>query len=229
MRRACIVVGIIGAIVDLVLLMVMSAPAAVEGVGGSSWWITEIILAFVVFMLFYHAHKIKRKEKAQKEAIEFMNKPMMDDSQIMMIEHGELPIVPVAKGDTSVILEEGESMHYLAPAIKYVTKNRAIGRTGGSAGVSVRVAKGVSIRTGSGSSRTIYGEVTESYSGIMALTDKRIVFIHRHAGFEISLSALTAANAFNDSVVVQTKSKTYNFFIARQDLFLAVLSMIING
>lgn len=78
----------------------------------------------------------------------------------------------------------------------------------------------------SGSSRTVYGEVTETYSGAIVLTNRRIVFIHNQAGFECKISALTAVTPVDGSVVVQAGSKTYQFSVARQDLFVSALSMV---
>ena len=105
--------------------------------------------------------------------------------------------LPVVTG-TPVLLEEGEVAHYYAPATKIVTKN----------------------------SRTVYGEVTETYSGAIVLTNRRIVFIHNQAGFECKISALTAVTPVDGSVVVQAGSKTYQFSVARQDLFVSALSMV---
>lgn len=70
------------------------------------------------------------------------------------------------------------------------------------------------------------GEVTETYSGAIVLTNRRIVFIHNQAGFECKISALTAVTPVDGSVVVQAGSKTYQFSVARQDLFVSALSMV---
>ena len=71
-------------------------------------------------------------------------------------------------------------------------------------------------------------EEGEVYSGAIVLTNRRIVFIHNQAGFECKISALTAVTPVDGSVVVQAGSKTYQFSVARQDLFVSALSMV-NG
>lgn len=171
---------------------------------------------------FFSANKVKKQKEARQAAQVARNTPFMEETAISAIAQGELPVVT----GTPVLLEEGEVAHYYAPATKIVTKNKAVGRTGSGAGVRVRVAKGVSVSTGGGSSRTVYGEVTETYSGAIVLTNRRIVFIHNQAGFECKISALTAVTPVDGSVVVQAGSKTYQFSVARQDLFVSALSMV---
>ena len=199
MRIVAIIFGILAAIVDLILVIVSIAVPEV------SLWGWIVVLTIVTVGLFCSANKVKKQKEARQAA-----------------QVGELPVVT----GTPVLLEEGEVAHYYAPATKIVTKNKAVGRTGSGAGVRVRVAKGVSVSTGGGSSRTVYGEVTETYSGAIVLTNRRIVFIHNQAGFECKISALTAVTPVDGSVVVQAGSKTYQFSVARQDLFVSALSMV---
>ena len=179
-------------------------------------------MTIVTVGLFFSANKVKKQKEARQAAQVARNTPFMEETAISAIAQGELPVVT----GTPVLLEEGEVAHYYAPATKIVTKNKAVGRTGSGAGVRVRVAKGVSVSTGGGSSRTVYGEVTETYSGAIVLTNRRIVFIHNQAGFECKISALTAVTPVDGSVVVQAGSKTYQFSAARQDLFVSALSMV---
>ena len=209
MRIVAIIFGILAAIVDLILVIVSIAVPEV------SLWGWIVVLTIVTVGLFFSANKVKKQKEAR-------HTPFMEETAISAIAQGELPVVT----GTPVLLEEGEVAHYYAPATKIVTKNKAVGRTGSGAGVRVRVAKGVSVSTGGGSSRTVYGEVTETYSGAIVLTNRRIVFIHNQAGFECKISALTAVTPVDGSVVVQAGSKTYQFSVARQDLFVSALSMV---
>ena len=202
MRIVAIIFGILAAIVDLILVIVSIAVPEV------SLWGWIVVLTIVTVGLFFSANKVKKQKEARQAAQVARNTPFMEETA------------------TPVLLEEGEVAHYYAPATKIVTKNKAVGRTGSGAGVRVRVAKGVSVSTGGGSSRTVYGEVTETYSGAIVLTNRRIVFIHNQAGFECKISALTAVTPVDGSVVVQAGSKTYQFSVARQDLFVSALSMV---
>lgn len=216
MRIVAIIFGILAAIVDLILVIVSIAVPEV------SLWGWIVVLTIVTVGLFCSANKVKKQKEARQAAQVARNTPFMEENAISAIAQGELPVVT----GTPVLLEEGEVAHYYAPAMKIVTKNKAVGRTGSGAGVRVRVAKGVSVSTGGGSSRTVYGEVAETYSGAIVLTNRRIVFIHNQAGFECKISALTAVTPVDGSVVVQAGSKTYQFSVARQDLFVSALSMV---
>ena len=199
MRIVAIIFGILAAIVDLILVIVSIAVPEV------SLWGWIVVLTIVTVGLFFSANKVKKQKEARQAAQVARNTPFMEETAISAIAQGELPVVT----GTPVLLEEGEVAHYYAPATKIVTKN-----------------KGVSVSTGGGSSRTVYGEVTETYSGAIVLTNRRIVFIHNQAGFECKISALTAVTPVDGSVVVQAGSKTYQFSVARQDLFVSALSMV---
>lgn len=209
MRIVAIIFGILAAIVDLILVIVSIAVPEV------SLWGWIVVLTIVTVGLFFSANKVKKQKEARQAAQVARNTPFMEENAISAIAQGELPVVT----GTPVLLEEGEVAHYYAPATKIVTKNKAVGRTGSGAGVRVRVAKGVSVSTGGGSSRTVYGEVTETYSGAIVLTNRRIVFIHNQAGFECKISALTAVTPVDGSVVVQARDRRHISFQSRDRTF----------
>ena len=192
-----IVAIIFGILAAIVDLILVIVSIAVPEV---SLWGWIVVLTIVTVGLFFSANKVKKQKEARQAAQVARNTPFMEETAISAIAQGELPVVT----GTPVLLEEGEVAHYYAPATKIVTKNKAVGRT----------------------SRTVYGEVTETYSGAIVLTNRRIVFIHNQAGFECKISALTAVTPVDGSVVVQAGSKTYQFSVARQDLFVSALSMV---
>ena len=175
MRIVAIIFGILAAIVDLILVIVSIAVPEV------SLWGWIVVLTIVTVGLFFSANKVKKQKGSQTGGT----------SGQKYAVHGRKRDFSDRTGRTSCCnrdagsFEEGEVAHYYAPATKIVTKNKAVGRTGSGAGVRVRVAKGVSVSTGGGSSRTVYGEVTETYSGAIVLTNRRIVFIHNQAGFRM--------------------------------------------
>ncbi len=82
----------------------------------------------------------------------------MEDSALTLIEQGGLPVIV----GTPVILDEGETAHHYTPAIRSVTKTRVVGHKGGGAGVSVRVAKGVSAVTPAAGSKSYQLAVARS-------------------------------------------------------------------
>lgn len=128
--------------------------------------------------------------------------------------------LPTEYLETPVLMASGETVRYYGAAIYEITKNKAVGRTGGGAGASIRVAKGVTVRSGRSASQTIYGDVTEKYSGEIVLTDHRLVFLHPQKGFEMKLSSLVAVTAAGGSqVVVQAKNKSYTFYLGSPNIF----------
>lgn len=212
------IVGTLAAIVDLVLIIVsVSVPE-------DSMWGAVVILTIVVAGLFFSSTKARKTKKAQKERAATQSRPFMEDSALTLIEQGGLPTIV----GTPVVLEEGEAAHYYAPAIRFVTKNRIVGHTGGGAGVSVRVAKGVSVRTGGGSSQNVRSDVTDDFTGAVVLTNRRLVFLHNQAGFECKLSSVSSVTPLTDSILIQSGVKSYQLSVARSDLFETVLRAVVG-
>ncbi len=67
----------------------------------------------------------------------------------------------------NLLLSNGESCHYSAPATYVKTKNVVVGYSGGSQGVNIRVAKGMSYRVGTSKAAPIRGDVAERTAGIL--------------------------------------------------------------
>lgn len=212
------VMGVLAAIVDLVLIIVsISVPE-------DSVWGAVAVLTVVVIGLFISSTREKNNKKAQKERAAAQSRPFMEGSALALIEQGGLPEIT----GTPVVLEEGEVAHYYAPAIRSVTKNRVVGHTGGGAGVSVRVAKGVSVRTGGGSSQNVRSDVTDDFTGAVVLTNRRLVFLHNQAGFECRLSSVSAVTPLTDSILIQSGAKSYQLSVARSDLFETVFRAVVG-
>lgn len=212
------IVGTLAAIVDLILVIISVT------VPDDSMWGAVVVLTLVVVGLFVSSTKARKAKKTQKERAAAQNRPFMEDSALTLIEQGGLPVIV----GTPVILEEGETAHYYAPAIRSVTKTRVVGHKGGGAGVSVRVAKGVSVRTGGGSSQNVRGDVTDDFTGAVVLTNRRLVFLHNQSGFECRLANVSAVTPAAGSVLIQAGSKSYQVTVARTDLFETVLQSVIG-
>ena len=80
-----------------------------------------------------------------------------ENPQSVLLPDGTLPIVI----DCSLALQDGECCHYSASAKRIIPKEKTVGYTSGSAGVSFRVAKGVTLRTGSSRGSAIKKNVLE--------------------------------------------------------------------
>ena len=116
---------------------------------------------------------------------------------------GTLPVIT-----NSPIARQGETTHLYCQAIRFITKNRVVGRTASTAGVSVRVAKGVSVRTGGIKGHSVYGDVTATHEGEFVLTNKRVIFVHGQHGFQSTLATLDAVSELPDGKVILQKGNT---------------------
>lgn len=111
--------------------------------------------------------------------------------------------------NSPVILAEGEQAVYACRAERVETKNRRIGTTGGGAGASIRVAKGVRIRTGGTGSKSVYGDVEMVHSGEFVVTTDRIVFVTNSRAYEEKLADISAISVDSDCLTIMAGNRNY--------------------
>lgn len=213
----------IGGVLTLVLAGVaalVSATTPAEYKTGIEWGIAAIFLVLAV-LCFWRGSKASARKKAEQED---RNETYMSDQDLQQIQAGELPVL----SSVPVILGDGEQAHFFAPARRYITKKKAVGRTGSGGGISVRVAKGVSLRTGGGASQTVYNDVTDSFVGQVILTNRRIVFLSKQNGFDCKLDAISAITPEGDRLMIQAGAKTYRLTVERQGHFAKALDMVVR-
>ncbi len=198
------------------IITVTTAPEYRVGIE----WVIVLIFAALAGLCFWRGAKSTRKKAANQSA----NKTYMTEQDLQAIQGGVLPVV----SGVPVILAEGEVARFFAPARRYITKTKAIGRTGSGGGVSVRVAKGISVRSGGGASQTVYDDVTDAFAGQVVLTDRRIVFLANQNGFDCKLAAISAITPEGDRIMIQAGSKSYRLTVAQQGHFAKVLEMVVR-
>ncbi len=91
---------------------------------------------------------------------------------------------------SSIMLKKGEASYFEEASDFYQekTKRRVEGR---SSGVSLRVVRGMSVRLGQSAGDVIsYDEIAHNDSGILTITNKRIVFVGNGKCWEILLSKI---------------------------------------
>lgn len=208
--------GAISAILAVVaaLVTLTTVPEYKTGIE----WVIAVIFAVLAILCFWRAMKASAAKKAKLAA----NQTFMTDQDLEQIQAGGLPVLT----GVPVILADGETAHFFGPARRYITKTKAVGRTGSGSGVSVRVAKGVSVRTGGGASRTVYDDVTDSFAGQVVLTNRRIVFLAKQNGFDCKLDAISAIAPEGDRLLIQAGAKTYRLAVAQQGHFAKVLETV---
>lgn len=109
----------------------------------------------------------------------------------------------------TISLKTGEICYFEKPAKSYHQKNAVVGRKSSSAGVSFRVAKGVTFRTGGGGSEYVREVVAEKFDGNLYITNQRIIMLAPKHGFDIPLAKITQLCIHDDGIAVYTGAKCY--------------------
>ena len=146
----------------------------------------------------------------------------MTDNDLALIDSGSLPNV----FGTGIILKANEQAYFNATADLLTSTERVVGHKGSSGGVSVRVARGVSVHSGSHTSTPIYGRVQKTYNGQFVITNERIIFINALKGFEVAVNKITAITPYNDGICIQAGSKAYKIMLPYNDYAIKVLNMM---
>ena len=106
-------------------------------------------------------------------------------------------------GALPFILQKSENLIWVFQDVNYHTMKERIQYVGGSAGISVRVAKGVYLRTGGYKGERISTESLELQDrGMVGITTKHIYFKGTQKGFRIALSKLISVERFSDAIGV---------------------------
>jgi hypothetical protein len=87
-------------------------------------------------------------------------------------------------------------------------ETKTVGYSAGSTGMSVRVAKGVTLRTSGTRGKAIKGMVSVS-SGELVITDKRVIFAGDKKSFAIPLGDLINTTNYNDGFGFSDSKTTY--------------------
>jgi hypothetical protein len=140
------------------------------------------------------------------------------------VENGILPEI-----ESPVLLQKNEVCHIAIDATRLETKVVTTGYTGGSRGVSIRIAKGVSYRVGGYRSRPIKEEVTFRYPGSLVITSKRIVFMATEKGFSIPLNKLDSIDPYQDGIGFQKGATYYLLTMKYPDLVGLIITSAVNN
>lgn len=136
----------------------------------------------------------------------------------------ELPIV----SSSGIMLNPDEVCHYQANASSIRSKNVVTGYTSGSVGMNFRIAKGVSIRTGSSKGAPIRQNVVDSVPGMLYITNQRILFLCSRDAFDKPYSSISAINISDDILLIQFGNKSYCLSVSKPKRLNQILTMAIN-
>lgn len=120
------------------------------------------------------------------------------------IHDGNPPILHAVE----IVLQKGEQAYWSEPA--GILEQRVVGRRyeGGSQGVSIRIAKGVSYRVGSHRGRMVTDKrLLEVSSGSLIVTSKRVIFTGGLKSFDVKLDKVLSVHFADDGMIFTTGSR----------------------
>lgn len=126
----------------------------------------------------------------------------------------------------NISLKNNEICYYSKDATAMHQKNVVVGSVRKSAGASIQIAKGVSIRTGGGASQLIRDNVNECYSGTLYITNHRVILLTQKYGFDIPLNEITQLLFGVDGFQVFYKSKCFTVLTNDVDNICGLFNLI---
>ncbi len=172
-----------------------------------------ILTVFTAYSIYKDITKEKKKQLKKKEAIQEL---------VNNIKSGNIPHIQTR----SIILKSSEYACSEIQTYLIETKNKIVGTSSSNSGISVRMAKGVYLRSGSGGSKKIYNDVTNQYLGNLIITNQRIVFLNDRKGFEIPYKNLTSVFSSDKNLILQSKNKSYSILISNPVIYEELIRVI---
>lgn len=171
-------------------------------------WLIPCTVCFAVIKGAKAANIKRQKQKASEQAaITAQQNALAEIKKQKLADIESLNLIPVAA--PHLLLKQSEIAYIEQPATLTITENKVVGTTGRSSGVSMRVAKGMYVRTGGSGGRKIYDDITTTYDGILSVTNQRISFMQERKAFEIQLSKLTNTTSDDKALILQQGNKSY--------------------
>ena len=130
------------------------------------------------------------------------------------------------KEDVNLMLKSDEVCYYYGGARSYHEKNVITAYKSTNSGVSVRVARGFSIRSGSSITIPIRSNVSETYEGDLYITNKRLVLLTDKYGFDLGIDTINAIEPFKNGFKVFYKDKCYTVITYDNPTIFYVLELI---
>ena len=122
---------------------------------------------------------------------------------IRTLTEGVIPenTISISYGQLPFVFAKNEKLIWLFQNVKIYEDHFERSYTGGSRGVSVRVAKGLYLRAGSFKGKPIVTKSLKNFgSGIFAITNKYIYFNSGEKNFKIPFNKILSINPFEDGL-----------------------------
>jgi len=160
-----------------------------------------------------------------QEAFSLTNEDIKFDERIrpyiyvnMIKKEGKLPLVNLQiEGGSPVVLKKGETVHFADRAVLKELKSVSLGYSGGSHGVSFRIAKGIRYRVGAHRGHIVKEDrFVETSRGVLLITNQRL-FLHPflgHKPLSIPLNKILSYQCFNNGIEVYKEGREKGYFFA---------------
>ena len=110
--------------------------------------------------------------------------------------------------NSPVILKKNEEAYLSLPNIKLSEPRAVRVSKSGGVGTSYRVAKGLTVHSGTGQSRSVsHEEIMGVDVGKLIITNKRLVFVGSKKSVNIDLKKVLSINIFKDGISIQRENK----------------------
>lgn len=130
----------------------------------------------------------------------------------------------------SIILKQKEEVQVLLPDVALREARSVRTTSGGYAGPSFKVAKGVYFRTGAfGAQSQSHDELKELDQGRLTLTNKRFIFTGSVRSSEISLSKIIAMEPYTDGIAIEISGRSKTQYFVWKDFNNVNLTIDVDG
>jgi len=147
------------------------------------------------------------------------------------VQNGRLPVYPyVLPQPFPFVLQRSEQFIWLFGSVNYAQEKVKREYISGSTGVSVRVAKGMTVRTGATRGYSVEHRVFEpTGSGLLCFTTKHIAFSSSTANLRVPWSKLVSIQPFSDAIVItkEAANPKQQVFTLEEAAFAYQLAMLL--
>ena len=126
----------------------------------------------------------------------------------------------------NINLQKGEVCFYEGYAQSYRKKNVVTGYKGAGAGVSVRIAKGVSVHTGGSGRQAIREDVSEKHDAQFFITNKRLLLLADKYGFTVRIQSILQMQFKTDGMIIHTASKQHTLLSNDIEMIKAIIGLM---
>ena len=150
------------------------------------------------------------KEQAEEQERQKEEQKRAEEQKLIDISNGNVPILDVS----GIILKKGEYCHFKCDVERVISSTRKSYKTQ-SAGVSLRVADGLTLRSGGGNITPVEIKDYKRYNGRLFITNKRIIFLNPEKPCNVLLTQITGLDQYTNAFGMY-KDSTYYLFMTNE-------------